>query len=258
VTISFGGTTLFNEVNPAFPVDPCCNISGPDPSAYTELTFNVLASSAASTFDFGAENLAAGTYFLDDVSIIDLGLPPTLTIAESGTGKGQVTSSPAGINCSAGSNQCAAQFAVGTQVTLTPAASAGSSFVGWSGGGCSGTAPCTLTLSANTMVTGSFVPGTTTSPLVASVVPSSQSVEVGTAATATATIINGGSTTASQCAIAPIGKLPATFSYKALPGGKANTPVDIPAGGTANFSLSLTPTAAIAPGGQCPVQLCLR
>ena len=43
-----------------------------------------------------------------------------------------------------------APFIVGTPVTLTASAAAGSAFTGWSGGGCAGNAPCTLTLSANT------------------------------------------------------------------------------------------------------------
>jgi YVTN family beta-propeller protein len=82
--------------------------------------------------------------------------PPTLTVAEAGSGSGQVTSSPSGINCGAGINQCSAMFAVGTQVTLTAAASAGSTFAGWSGGGCSGTGTCVITPSADTTVTATF------------------------------------------------------------------------------------------------------
>jgi streptogramin lyase len=62
-----------------------------------------------------------------------------LRIVEAGTGTGQVTSNPAGINCNASSHQCAASFAGATQVALTASASARSSFTGWSGGGCSGT-----------------------------------------------------------------------------------------------------------------------
>jgi YVTN family beta-propeller protein len=80
----------------------------------------------------------------------------TLTVAENGNGAGQVTSSPPGINCSASSTQCAASFAMGTQVTLTASASAGSSFVGWSGGGCGSTSPCVVTMSAAQSVTATF------------------------------------------------------------------------------------------------------
>jgi len=41
-------------------------------------------------------------------------------------------------------------------VTLTAAASTGSSFGGWSGGGCSGTGTCTVVLTSNVTVTGTF------------------------------------------------------------------------------------------------------
>jgi hypothetical protein len=159
-------------------------------------------------------------------------------------GGGTVVSGDGMINCG---SQCSVTYVQGTQVSLTKTPASGFNFADWSGA-CSGTTGCSVTMSANQTVTATFAQVGQTSPLVASVVPSSQSVEVGSTATATATIINGGSTTASQCAIAPIGQLPAIFSYQAVPGGKPNTPVDIPAGGTASFTISLTPTAAIAPG----------
>jgi DNA-binding beta-propeller fold protein YncE len=78
---------------------------------------------------------------------------PTLTIAKSGTGTGGVTSNPAGINCG---STCSASFPPGTSITLTAAADVGSTFTGWSGGGCSGTGTCTLTLNSNTTVTAGF------------------------------------------------------------------------------------------------------
>jgi YVTN family beta-propeller protein len=82
--------------------------------------------------------------------------PPTLTVAEAGTGSGQVTSSPANINCSATSNECSATFVLGTQVTLTASAATRSSFAGWSGGGCSGTGTCVVTPTSDTTVTATF------------------------------------------------------------------------------------------------------
>ncbi|OGK83091.1 MAG: hypothetical protein A2X52_04260 [Candidatus Rokubacteria bacterium GWC2_70_16] len=80
----------------------------------------------------------------------------TLTVSKAGAGSGTVTSSPAGISCG---TTCAAAFAGGTSVTLTANPAAGSSFTGWSGGGCSGTGTCTLTLTANTTVTATFSVG---------------------------------------------------------------------------------------------------
>jgi Divergent InlB B-repeat domain/PASTA domain len=78
-----------------------------------------------------------------------------LTATKAGAGSGSITSSPSGFDC--GTN-CAFTFADGTTVTLTAAADANSVFAGWSGGGCSGTGACTVTLSADTTVTASFVP----------------------------------------------------------------------------------------------------
>jgi len=69
----------------------------------------------------------------------------TLTINRSGSGTGTVSNNPSG-----------SSFAKGTVVTLTATPDAGSSFVGWSGG-CSGTTPtCTVTMSANVIVTATF------------------------------------------------------------------------------------------------------
>lgn len=75
-------------------------------------------------------------------------------ITKTGAGSGTVTSSPAGINCGA---TCLYSFASGTVVTLTASPTAGSSFNGWSGEGCSGTGTCQVTMSAAKSVTADFV-----------------------------------------------------------------------------------------------------
>lgn len=85
----------------------------------------------------------------------------TLSISSAGSGSGTITSSPAGIICG---SSCSHAFTAGTAVTLTAVAAAGSTFTGWSGGGCSGTGTCAVTLSADTAVTATFTKsGTTTS-----------------------------------------------------------------------------------------------
>jgi YVTN family beta-propeller protein len=174
-----------------------------------------------------------------------------LSIATTGNGAGAVMSSPSGIACG---STCSASFEQGTQVTLTAAQAAGSTFAGWSGGGCSGTAPCTVTISAATTVTATFVADTIGNlTLVAAVLPLSRSVEVGATATAFATIINAGPDNASTCSIAPATTIPASFVYQttnpstnALT-GTANTPVNIAAGQPQSFVIAFTPSAAFAP-----------
>ena len=77
----------------------------------------------------------------------------TLAVSLQGTGGGTVTSSPAGIDCG---TACAATYDSGSVVTLTATPAANATFDGWTGGGCAGTGPCTLTLTANTTVTARF------------------------------------------------------------------------------------------------------
>jgi hypothetical protein len=79
-------------------------------------------------------------------------LARTLTVSKSGNGSGGVTSSPAGIDCGA---TCSHDFADATLVTLTPAATTGSAFAGWSGD-CTGTGGCTVTMSQARSVTATF------------------------------------------------------------------------------------------------------
>jgi len=77
----------------------------------------------------------------------------TLTVVKSGTGSGTVTSSPAGINCG---DDCSETYSKVQKVKLTAKADANSTFAGWSGGGCSGTKTCTVTVNDAVTVTADF------------------------------------------------------------------------------------------------------
>jgi len=89
--------------------------------------------------------------------------------------------------------------------------------------------------------------------IVAAVLPSSRSVQVGTFATAFATIVNAGSSTATNCGISLITAIPATFSFQTTNPltnqviGSPNTPVNIPPGVAQSFVLSLRGNSPIAP-----------
>lgn len=76
-----------------------------------------------------------------------------LSVALAGNGMGTVLSTPAGINCG---GDCSETYDSGSAITLTATAGSGATFLGWTGGGCSGTAPCVLTLGADTTVTAAF------------------------------------------------------------------------------------------------------
>jgi hypothetical protein len=77
----------------------------------------------------------------------------TFTISISIAGAGSVASAPAGISCGGDCNEA---FDAGTSVTLSATPAAGSAFVGWTGGSCSGTGDCTLVVSADTAVQAMF------------------------------------------------------------------------------------------------------
>ncbi|MGH7308221.1 MAG: hypothetical protein ACREK6_05965, partial [Candidatus Rokuibacteriota bacterium] len=178
---------------------------------------------------------------------------PTLTVVKTGGGTGTISSSPGGIsNCI---NTCSAQIQLtstsGTPVTLTATPTGGSTFAGWFGGGCSGTGSCTLNLREATTVSAVFVPAGTqqvTAPIFAAVLPSSRSVQVGTTATAFATIINQGPVPARGCGLGINPSVPGTFTFRATDPatnatiGELNAPIDIPAGGFGTFIFALTPT----------------
>jgi hypothetical protein len=82
-----------------------------------------------------------------------------LTLTGSGTGNGTVTSSPAGISCNLSSGTatgaCTANFAAGTQVSLTPSAGNGSAFGGWTGA-CSGSGTCQVAMDGAKSATAAF------------------------------------------------------------------------------------------------------
>jgi hypothetical protein len=77
-----------------------------------------------------------------------------LTVSSTGNGHGAVASGGGEINCGA---TCKALIIIGSEVTLTAEAAVGSSFVGWSGGGCSGTSTCEITMTDAAAVTADFV-----------------------------------------------------------------------------------------------------
>jgi hypothetical protein len=77
-----------------------------------------------------------------------------LSITKTGTGSGTVTANSGTIIWNGRTGT--ASYSSGTSVTLTATANSGSTFIGWSGGGCSGTGPCSITIYAGSSVTATF------------------------------------------------------------------------------------------------------
>ncbi len=76
----------------------------------------------------------------------------TLTVSKSGTAAGTV--SGGSINC--GSTCVQSNITAGTSITLTAVPNSNSTFTGWSGGGCSGTGTCSVTVNSDSIITATF------------------------------------------------------------------------------------------------------
>jgi predicted lipoprotein with Yx(FWY)xxD motif len=153
----------------SLPVQPG-DVIGLYPSNAGEVHDACMFSSASNSYLFSATPLADGSSgafstssgdLLNVSAVVQLAAPPpgsptqhTLSVNMAGTGHGTVQSSPAGIEgCS---STCSQAYDDGTVVTLTATPAAYSTFAGWSGGGCSGTAPCQVTIGAETSITATF------------------------------------------------------------------------------------------------------
>ena len=121
------------------------------------VTVNVASDAPGSVTNSATVSGGGQIYTADDTSsdptTIAASPPPphTLNVSTTGTGAGTVTGS--GISCP---GNCSASYANGTVVTLTATPASGSMFAGWTGGGCSGTGTCQVTMSSDQSVTATF------------------------------------------------------------------------------------------------------
>jgi hypothetical protein len=157
VAMSGTGTGSVSSVPAGIACGADCSETYP-PSTSVTLTASADADSTFMGFTGGCTGTAPCTLTVNDavmVTAVFMRQQRTLTVTKTGAGAGTVTSDPAGISCG---DTCAASFNRGSLVTLTASPSAGSLFAGWSGGGCTGTGACAVTLTAATTVTATFQP----------------------------------------------------------------------------------------------------
>ncbi|MEQ1518586.1 MAG: dockerin type I domain-containing protein, partial [Usitatibacteraceae bacterium] len=173
---STDGGTSWNNILPSQPAsqvrvtaggDIYAGISAPIGSPAVYLSTNGGTSFAPYSTGLQGSDIRSFGFAADDTAVISASLengfytnnaaqpaPPLLTVNKQGSGS--ITSAPTGINCGA---TCSATFTFGSTVTLTAATLSGSTFAGWTGGGCSGTGTCVVTMTAATTVTATFTGG---------------------------------------------------------------------------------------------------
>ncbi len=110
-------------------------------STFTGWTGGTCTGTGSCTLTMNAAVTVTATFTLD-----------TYALTVTRTGNGSVTSTPAGIACGV---DCSGIYNHGQSVTLMQSASTGSTFTGW-GGACSGTAACTVSMTAARTVTATF------------------------------------------------------------------------------------------------------
>jgi len=152
-SVSLSGT---NSSEFAFGPDNCTGqILGPGATCTVDVAFNPTSQADGKTASLSIPEVGSPAVSMASLSGTG-GVKDQLTINKNtanATGTGVVTSSTSGIDCG---SVCSARFFDGSTVTLTAAADTGSAFTGWAGGGCSGTAPCDVTLTSDTTVDATF------------------------------------------------------------------------------------------------------
>lgn len=163
-SVAAGGTVTSN------PAGISCGTTGTNSCSYsyTNNTAVVLSAVADSGYTFaGWSGACTGTGTCSVTVDADKSVGASFSTSGAGTyqlsvniagnGSGAVTGVIAGtgtvIDCP---SDCSESVATGNGVTLTANPSGGSTFTGWSGGGCSGTGTCTVTMDAAKSVTATF------------------------------------------------------------------------------------------------------
>jgi hypothetical protein len=139
------GTVSVQPVEPTYAYGQVITLTAvPEPGWSLDSWSGALIGSAnPATLTMTADRVVTATFILNQ---------HLLEVSRTGSGSGQVTSSPAGIICG---GDCSETYDYGTVVTLTAVADTGSTFAGW-GGACSGMGSCVVTMDGAKSVTATF------------------------------------------------------------------------------------------------------
>jgi hypothetical protein len=116
-------------------------------------TVNVTGAFVRDSRNVAPPNIPAATSD-DGGNNVNWSFASPMTVSVRGSGTGNVTSAPGGINCP---GTCAAPFSIGAVVQLTASPTGGSVFSGWLGA-CTGVGSCSATNAGATLVSATFAP----------------------------------------------------------------------------------------------------
>ncbi len=182
-------------------------------SAFTDWSGSVISTTNPATLTVDGSKTVTATFTLDQYSI---------STAIDGTGSGSVSLDPAG-----------GIYDIGTVITLTASADAGSTFTDWSGDVISTTNPVTVTVDADKTITGTFTLNPTATP-----------TSTPTAATATATATQPASTPTATAS----GTATATGTPSTATATVTGTPPTATATATATATQPVSTPTAMASG----------
>src|SRR3989344_5646831 len=123
--------------------------------------------------------LSPATTYIYTVSAYDAAGNSSVQSSQAQAITQAVTVTATGISCG---SDCSETLNSGTAITLTITPITGSTFQGWSGGGCSGTGACSITLNSNTTVTATFNTQAVIPPAGVQIISSEALVELPTSA----------------------------------------------------------------------------
>jgi hypothetical protein len=123
------------------------------PAATVDEILNAFTTTGPSITDIGCTSVTKRRINVND-AYTRMSSSASLALSKTGVGTGTVTSVPSGIDCG---EDCGGLFLKGVLVRLIATSDPGSEFGGWSGGVCSGTGECTITMTATTSVDALFL-----------------------------------------------------------------------------------------------------